>query len=102
MHREQVFQTACILAAIAVPLLVIVADTTYLAKSIFALRVVAIAGNIFLCAALIGYIEIIFNHTNQGDTFRNAVKQLSVTHIFILLGILCLVTFQLTQNWLLF
>lgn len=102
MHREQVFQTACILAAIAVPLLVIVADAKYLAMSIFSIRMVAIAGNIFICAALIGYIEIIFHRTNQGDTFLNAIRPLSVTHIFILFGILCLVAFQITQNWLLF
>lgn len=102
MRREQIFQTACILAAITVPLLVIVADVRYIAMSIFPIRMVAIAGNIFLCAALFGYIEIIFNRTNQGDSFLDAIKQLSVTQISILFGILCLVTFQVTQNWLLF
>jgi len=102
MNKDQTFQIACVLAAISVPLLAVVADADYLANNIFIKRVVAITGNLFLFAAIISYAELIFRSATQGNSFIETIRQLSITRLLILFGLASLSVFQMAQNQLLF
>jgi hypothetical protein len=99
---EQTFQAASILAAISVPLLAGIASVEILASNLLLVRSVAIAGFLFLLAALLSFMELIEIVKLPEMTVAAAFRELVSSKGALLLGLVCLLIFQVIQSRALF
>lgn len=99
---EQTFQAASILAAISVPLLAGIASIEMLANNLLLVRSVAIAGFLFLLAALLTFMELIEIARLPEMTVAAAFRGLVSSRGVLLLGLVCLLIFQIIQTRALF
>jgi hypothetical protein len=99
---QETFQAASILAAISVPLLTGIASVEVLASNIVLVRSVAIAGFLFLMAALWAFMELIEITKLPGMTVAAAFRGLFSSRGALLLGLICLLVFQIIQSRVLF
>ena len=98
----QAFQAASILAAISVPLLAGIASVETLANNILLIRSVAVAGFLFLLAALLSFMELIEIARIPEKTVATAFREMVSSKGTLLLGLVCLLIFQIIQTRTLF
>jgi hypothetical protein len=99
---EQTFQAASILAAISVPLLLAVASFEILASNRLLVRLIAVSGFLFLLAAIFSFMELMEVAELPEMTVATAFRKLVSSRGALLVGLLCLMIFQIVQSRALF